>query len=197
MEGTVENVDPRDELRKKTWFYTLVQGGISTVIGLILIILPTIGMVFISLVFGLSLIWMGLSQIILAFKLSSYRDQWVTIMVRGSVLLISGIIVLIFPMSFAKLGTGIPLVLTGLVLLFFGLHDLVSNRMPGKGLPHSFSSIILILTGALLCFAPVASAMLIIRILGFTTLAGGVLNISRSLLNRRWAAGQEMPGEEQ
>jgi uncharacterized membrane protein HdeD (DUF308 family) len=188
MEGTVENINPQDEMRRKAWFYTLVQGIISAAIGLILILFPSIGMVFISVVFGLILIWMGLTQIILGFKLSSYRDQWVVIMVRGTVLLISGIIVLIFPMSFARLGTGIPLVLTGLVLMFFGIHDLISRGTPGSGLPHIFSDIILIVTGALLCFAPVASAIVIFRILGFTTIAGGALNISRALWSRRWAS---------
>ncbi len=196
MEGTVESINPQDEMRRKAWFYTLVQGIISAAIGLFLIIFPTIGMVFISVVFGLSLIWMGLSQIIMGFKLSSYRDQWVIITIRGSVLLICGIIVLIFPMSFAKLGTGIPLVLTGLVLIFFGFHDLISKGTPGSGLPHTISDIILIATGGILCFAPVASAMLIFRILGFTTLAGGILNISRALLGRRWSESHMENSEE-
>ena len=188
MEGTVESINPRDEIRRKAWFYTLVQGIISAAIGLILVIFPSIGMVFISVVFGLAMIWMGLTQIILGFKLSSYRDQWLINMIRGTVLLIIGIIVLIFPMSFARLGTGIPLVLTGLVFLFFGIHDLITRSTPGRGLPHMFSDIILIATGALLCFAPVASAMIMFRILGFTTIAGGILNISRALWSRQWAA---------
>lgn len=197
MEGTVENINPQEEMRQKAWFYTLVQGVISAAIGLILIIFPSIGMVFISVVFGLGLLWMGLTQIILGFKLSSYRDQWAIIIARGTVLLICGIIVLIFPMSFARLGTGIPLVLTGLVLMFFGIHDLVSRGTPGSGLPHVVSNIIMIVTGALLCFAPVASAIVIFRILGFTTIAGGILNISRALLNRRWSSVRMESSESQ
>ncbi len=186
MEGHVENADHNDTLRN-AWFYTFVQGAISSVAGLILLIFPTIGMVFISLVFSLYLIWLGISQIIIGYKLSSIDRNWWFMLLRGILMLVCGLVVLSFPVSFAKIGTGVPLVLTGLFLIFYGIQDLVSKRFPGKGFHHSASSVIMILTGALLCFAPVASAMMIFRILGLTTFAGGILNLVKAFYNRSWS----------
>ncbi|MDA3955865.1 hypothetical protein, partial [Oceanispirochaeta sp.] len=67
MEGKIENAEQNQTLRN-VWFYTLIQGAISTVTGLILMIFPTIGMVFVSLVFSFYLIWLGISQIVLGYK---------------------------------------------------------------------------------------------------------------------------------
>jgi uncharacterized membrane protein HdeD (DUF308 family) len=100
-------------------------------------------------------------------------------------MLICGLVVLTFPISFAKIGTGVPLVLTGLFLIFYGVQDLLSKHFPGSGFQHSLESILMIIMGGLLCFAPVASAMIIFRLLGFTTFAGGVLIILRALYNKK------------
>jgi len=183
MEGHIENADQSNTLRN-AWFYTLVQGIISTITGLILVLFPTIGLVFISLVFSFYLIWLGISQIVISYKLSSFDKNWWYILLRGIIMLVCGLVVLSFPVSFAKIGTGVPLVLTGLFLILYGIQDLFSKRFPGNGFHHSASSIIMILTGALLCFAPVASALFIIRILGITTFAGGILNLLKAFYNR-------------
>jgi len=184
MEGHIENADQSNTLRD-AWFFTLVLGIISSIIGFILMIFPTIGMVFISLVFSLYLIWIGISQIIISYKLSSIDKNWWYLLVRGIIMLVCGLVVLSFPVSFAKIGTGVPLVLTGLFLILYGVQDLFSKRFPGSGIHHSASSIIMVLTGALLCFAPVSSALLIFRILGLTTLVGGILNLFKAFYNKK------------
>jgi uncharacterized membrane protein HdeD (DUF308 family) len=183
MEGKIENAD-QDETYRNAWFYTLVLGLISTVTGLILFIFPTIGMVFISLIFSFYLIWLGISQIVIGYKLSSIQKNWWILLLRGIIMLILGFVVISFPISFAKVGAGVPLVLTGLFLIFYGVQDLISKHFPGSGINHTLSSIMIILTGALLCFAPVSSALIIFRLLGLTTFTGGILHVIRALYNR-------------
>lgn len=195
MDGIVENAEEKYSHVKKAWFFTLIQGGISSVIGLILMIFPNIGMVFVSLVFSFYLIWIGISQIVLAYKLSSAQTRWWMLLLRGVAMFICGIVVLVFPLSFAKIGTGVPLVLIGLFLIFNGLQDLLAKSSPGKGVQHSMSAIIMLLTGALLCFAPVSSALLMFRILGFTTLSGGLLLMARAFFHRRWVMNDESESE--
>ncbi|MDC7240229.1 MAG: DUF308 domain-containing protein [Spirochaetales bacterium] len=185
MEGTVENADNSTVL-KNNWFYTFVQSCISAVIGLILLLVPKIGVVFISLVFSVYLIWVGVTQVVLAFKLSSIQRNWWVILVRGIVMLICGLVVVSFPVSFGEISVGIPLIILGLFLIFYGVLDLITRRIPGQGLTHGMSSIIMILIGVLLCLASAAAARVLFRILGATTLAGGIIQGYQAFVSRRW-----------
>lgn len=193
MEGTVENAEGNTIL-KNSWFYTFIQGCISAVIGLILMIFPTIGLVFVSLVFSFYLIWLGISQIILSFKFSSIQKNWWIILIRGIFMLVCGLVILSFPVSFANISVGIPLILLGLFLIFYGVVDLLSNKVPGSGFQHALSSIIMILTGVLLCLASASAAGIIFRILGFTVFVGGLLNGIQAFYSRRWV--QRMDSEQ-
>lgn len=185
MEGTVEDAGG-SRILKNNWFYTFIQGCISAVIGLILMIFPTIGVVFVSLVFSFYLIWIGISQIVLAFKFSSIQKNWWIILIRGIFMLISGLVILSFPISFANISVGIPLILLGLFLIFYGVVDLLSNKVPGNGFQHGVSSLIMILTGVLLCLASASAAGIIFRILGFTVFIGGILNGIQAFNSRKW-----------
>ncbi|MDC7233354.1 MAG: DUF308 domain-containing protein [Spirochaetales bacterium] len=185
MEGTVENADGSTIL-KNNWFYTFIQGCISAVIGLILMIFPTIGMVFVSLVFSFYLIWLGISQIIISFKLSSVQKNWWIILLRGILLLVGGLVILSFPVSFSSISVGIPVILLGLFLIFYGLVDLINKNLPGEGFNHSLSSIIMIVTGVLLCLASASAAGIIFRILGFTVFSGAVLQMIQAFYSRKW-----------
>ena len=85
MEGTVENAENASSTTlKNNWFYTFIQSCISAVIGLTLLLVPKIGVVFISLVFSVYLIWVGVTQVVLAFKLSSIQKKWWLILLRGA-----------------------------------------------------------------------------------------------------------------
>ncbi|MBF9015632.1 MULTISPECIES: HdeD family acid-resistance protein [unclassified Oceanispirochaeta] len=196
MEGTVENANGSTIL-KNSWFYTFIQGCISAVIGLILMIFPTIGVVFVSLVFSFYLIWLGISQIVLSFKFSSIQKNWWIILIRGLIMLISGLVILSFPISFGNISVGIPLILLGLFLIFYGVVDLLSNKLPGSGIHHVISSIIMILTGVLLCLASAAAAEIIFRILGFTVFAGGILQGIQAFYSRKWVqSNMDKPASE-
>jgi Short repeat of unknown function (DUF308) len=185
MEGTVESAGGSTIL-KNNWFYTFIQGCISAVIGFILMIFPTIGVVFVSLVFSFYLIWIGISQIVLAFKFSSIQKNWWIILIRGIFMLISGLVILSFPISFGNISVGIPLILLGLFLIFHGVVDLLSNKVPGNGFQHAVSSIIMIMTGVLLCLASASAAGIIFRILGFTVFAGGIFHGIQAFYSRKW-----------
>lgn len=185
MEGTVENADGSTIL-KNNWFYTFIQGCISAGIGLILMLFPTIGVVFVSLVFSFYLIWLGVSQIVLSFKFSSIQNNWWIILIRGIFMLICGLVILSFPVSFGNISVGIPLILLGLFLIFYGVLDLLSNKLPGSGFQHALSSLIMILTGILLCLASAAAAGIIFRILGFTVFTGGILQGIQAFYSRKW-----------
>ncbi len=187
MEGTVENAENASSTTlKNNWFYTFIQSCISAVIGLTLLLVPKIGVVFISLVFSVYLIWVGVTQVVLAFKLSSIQKKWWLILLRGLFMLICGLVVISFPVSFGNISVGIPLIILGLFLIFYGVLDLVSPRIPGGGVSHGLSSVIMIIIGILLCLASAAAARVLFRILGATTFAGGVIQGYQAFVSRKW-----------
>jgi len=185
MKGTVENAEEQEALLKSFWLYPLIQGGIITALGLILLIFPKSGLIFLSVMIGLYILFLGIGQTVLAFRLSDLQANWWYLLIRGILLILAGVLVLWFPVSFAKLGMGIPLVLAGGFLIINGIQDLFSRNLPDSGRQHRSGSIMMVVLGALLCFAPVFSALMLFRIIGAASLAGGVMLIVKALMNRR------------
>ncbi len=174
MKGTIEDIDSENDYYEKVKIYPFMQGGILCLAGLALILFPKLGLIFISVTFGLYLLIQGIGQTVLAFQASGSDKGWWRLLLRGAVFIIGGVLILWYPFSFAKIGMGIPLVAGGIVLIISNLQDLLVRRSfsPGEG---SVRTVIMLLLGILLCFAPVFSALLLFRIIGFFTLAGGIL----------------------
>ena len=174
MKGTIEDIDNENSHYDKMKIYPFIQGGILTLAGLALIFFPKLGLIFLSVTFGLYLLMQGIGQTVMAFQLSDTERRWWRLLIRAVVFIIGGVLILWYPFSFAKIGMGIPLVAGGIVLIISNLQDLLVRRSlsPGEG---SVRTVIMLLLGVLLCFAPVFSALLLFRIIGFLTLAGGIL----------------------
>ncbi|OQY35044.1 MAG: hypothetical protein B6241_02670 [Spirochaetaceae bacterium 4572_59] len=181
MKQTIEDVENNEELNRSMWLYPLIRGGIITVAGILLIVFPKIGPIFLSAVFGLYLLVLGIGQTVLSFKLSGSRDRWWQLLIRGGLLIIAAVLILWYPFSFAKIGMGIPLVVGGLFLIINSLQDLLSPSFQNSGSLSRFGSIFMIILGVLLCFAPVFSALLLFRFIGLFSLAGGIFLIQRAL----------------
>ena len=183
MKGEVENAGEDEKYYKHISLYPLVQGGIITLAGAILLFFPKVGLIFLSVTFGLYLLMQGISQTVLSFRVSDSRANWWKLLIRGCLLIIAGVLILWYPFSFAKIGMGIPLVTGGIFLIISNLQDLMAPdlRSPGR---LRIGNIVMLVIGILLCFAPVFSALFLFRLIGFLTLIGGVLLIlsSRKIL---------------
>ncbi len=175
MKGVVEDYND-DGIYEKLRIYPLIQGGILCLAGLILLLFPKLGLIFLSITFGLYLLLQGIGQTVLAFQISDIKENWWQMLIRAILFIIAGVLILWFPFSFAKIGMGIPLVTGGIFLIISNLQDLLQAHPAGMGKGKS-GSIIMLLLGILLCFAPVFSALLLFRIIGIFTLAGGLLII--------------------
>lgn len=181
MKQTIEDAEPLDKINQSMWLYPLIRGGIMVLAGILLIAIPKIGPIFLSAVFGLYLLVLGIGQIVLSFKLSESSKRWWQLLIRGGLLIIGGVLILWYPFSFAKIGMGIPLVAGGIFLIINSLQDLLSPSFKNSESHSSIGSIFMIILGVLLCFAPVFSALLLFRFIGIISLTGGFLLIMRSL----------------
>lgn len=181
MKQTVEDAEAVDELHKTMWLYPLIQGGIIVVAGIMLIVFPKIGPIFLSGVFGLYLLVLGIGQTVLSFKLSESNERWWQLLVRGAFLIIAAVLILWYPFSFAKIGMGIPLIAGGIFLIVNSLQDLISPGFQNSEGHSRIGSVFMIILGVLLCFAPIFSALLLFRFIGVVSLAGGLLLIQRAL----------------
>ena len=174
MNGIVEDSGEDDDKYEKTNIYPLIQGGILCLAGLALILFPKLGLIFLSVTFGLYLLMQGIGQTVLAFQLSDTRANWWHLLIRGVLFIIGGVLILWYPFSFAKIGMGIPLVAGGIVLIVSNLQELMASGTFSLR-EGSLRTLVMLLLGILLCFAPVFSALLLFRIIGILTLAGGLL----------------------
>jgi len=184
MKVTIEDADERDLFSKSFRFYAFIQGGILSLAGIILFLFPKSGLIFLSIIFGLYILILGVGQTVTAFHLNETHKAWWHLLVRGVLLILVGVLVLWFPFSFAKIGMGIPLVAGGLFLIINGLQDLLAPSFQSVQKPQSSGSVLMIVLGALLCFAPVFSALLLFRFIGVLSAASGSFLIYRAWLDR-------------
>ncbi len=184
MKVTIEDAGESGDFYRSLWLYPLIQGGIVSLAGIILLIFPKVGLIFMSVMFGLYLFMLGLGQTVLAFKLSSVKDHWWKLLVRSILMLIAGIFILWYPFSFAKIGMGIPLIAGGIFLIINSMQDLLNPDFRSKDRRERIGSLLTVLMGILLCFAPVFSALLLFRIIGTLSLFSGIFLVARALSNR-------------
>ena len=184
MKVTIEDAGESGDFYRSLWLYPLIQGGIISLAGIILLIFPKVGLIFMSVMFGLYLFMLGLGQTVLAFKLSSLKEHWWKLLIRSILILIVGVLILWYPFSFAKIGMGIPLVAGGIFLIINSMQDLLNPDFRSRGKTEQAGSLLTVLLGILLCFAPVFSALMLFRIIGGLSLFSGTFLIVRALSNR-------------
>lgn len=177
MEGEIEDQDPIEQVLWRSWNIFLIRGLFISVLGLILIIWPTAGLAFTAIAFALFIAIDGVTQMVLGFRMSHANNFWGGSVIRGVVEIVISAIILTHPGGFGEFGASALLVIIGIVLIISGIIDFQFKRVKGG----IFSSLILLLMGLLLLTAPLFAVTVILRVVGFTSLAAGVARIFRSI----------------
>ena len=181
MEGIVEDGDGTKRGGTSLWIYPLLEGITALLAGTVLLFYPKTGLIFISMVFGILIMISGVGQTVLVLKLGKGQNQWGSLLTKGILKIAFGFIILVYPFGFAKIGMGIPLVLAGVFLILGGLQELFRDQKTDLSPKNRTGNILVILLGALLCFAPVFSALLLFRLLGAVALLRGIYQILRAI----------------
>lgn len=177
MDVTIEDQDPKDEILRKSWKILLSRGIGISLVGLVLLINPSSGLVFTAVLFSLFMALDGVTQMVVGFRLSPGYELWWGSVIRGVVEIVLAAVIISHPAGFGELGATALLILLGIVFIISGIVDYQFKR----GSRGTFSSIVLFFLGILLLAAPLFAAGVILRFVGLTALAGGTARIYRAL----------------
>jgi uncharacterized membrane protein HdeD (DUF308 family) len=167
--------------------FTRAVGGslMLMAIGFLLILRPDLGSAAVAVVVGWTLIGIGAIGILICI-LSWPVLGWGTLLVSIAAVAL-GVYLLLNPLTLASLfGIAVGLYL----LLFQGFGSLLESlrlrKMGLKFLPNLIVSLVLIVLGAALIFAPLASSRLVMMLFGIGLVISGAIN----MMLRAWAAGK-------
>lgn len=167
--------------------FTRAVGGslMLMAIGFLLILRPDLGSAAVAVVVGWTLIGIGAIGILICI-LSWPVLGWGTLLVSIAAVAL-GVYLLLNPLTLASL-FGIAVGLYLLLFQGFGslLESLQLRKMGLKFLPNLIVSLVLIVLGAALIFAPLASSRLVMMLFGIGLVISGAIN----MMLRAWAAGK-------
>ena len=149
-------------------------GLITIIVGLLLMIFPMFSSEMISVIVGLSLIFLGLSITITGLRSDSSNSKNI-MLVTGILAIIFGLLFIFFIDSLSFL-VGLQFYIVGFIMIVFGLTDLFSkmSRVP------AFSSILILVMGIVLIALGTFSLnqpIFIAIIIGVVLIIEGVLEL--------------------
>ena len=120
-------------------------GIITVIIGLIFIIFPLFASELVPIIVGLSLIFFGLSTIILGFSIKENQKYTLTSIIIGIIAVIFGILFL-FAYDSITFINGAEFYIVGIIMILFGISGIISqmNRV------SAFTSILVLIMGIVL-----------------------------------------------
>lgn len=177
MEGTIEDQDPIEQALWLTWKILLVRGLFIGLVGLILLIRPSIGLTFTAVAFSLFIAIDGVAQLVIGFRINQASNLWWGSVLRGVFEIIVAAVILSHPRGFGELGATTLLVVIGIILIVSGIIDFQFKKVKGG----TFSSILLVLMGIMLLSAPLFTVSIILRIIGFSAVLAAIARIFRAI----------------
>lgn len=184
MEGKIEDQDPIEKVLWHSWNILLMRGLLISLIGFILILWPSAGLAFTAVSFSLFILFDGITQIVIGFRMNHANNLWWGSVLRGVVEIIIAAIMITHPKGFGELGATALLVIIGIVLIISGIIDFQFKRVKSGG----FSAVILFILGILLLSAPLFTVSIILRIVGIAALSAGTARIFRAVQYRKWSS---------
>lgn len=146
----------------------------SLIIGVVLIVKPDEALQIVSLIFGVTIILLGVASWIYYFA----KDNFVFLAIMGTIALITGIIVCVKYKSIIT----ILLLIFGIFLIISGVIDLISaidakkKGIRGWGVSLAIAAAVIIL-GLIVAANPFSSMVLVTRLLGCALLIYAVMDI--------------------
>ena len=177
MEGKIEDQDPIEQILWSSWKILLIRGIFISIIGVILIIWPSSGLVFTAIAFSIFIAIDGITQLVIGFRMNHANNFWWGTVLRGVIEIIIAAVTISHPKGFGELGAAALLVIIGIVLIISGIIDYQLK----KGRAGTFSSVILFILGVLLLAAPLFTVSVILRIIGIAAISAGTARIFRAV----------------
>jgi len=166
------------------WWLVLLQGLVALIIGIYLIISPVSTIIFLMQTLGLYWIIIGILTIITIFM---DRTDWIWRAVSGLLGILAGLIIFGHPLLSALIVPETIILIVGILGVCFGVSSLFWAMKEGWG--TAIMGVLSIIFGLLLIGSPVVSVLMLVYLLAYLCIIGGLVTIYlaiklRSFLNR-------------
>ncbi len=163
LEGVVEGEEgPEKEPTRRV---SVFWGSLGIGVGLVLIAIPLQSLSLVALIFSFFLVLTGSAQVLKFLKGGVLPGKFS--LLKGLFTLLIGILGVSSPYTMASLGVAVPVIALGICLITLGGLDLLLTNFHLQSTYLRLSALGKLGVGVFLCFAPLASALLVFRFLGF------------------------------
>jgi uncharacterized membrane protein HdeD (DUF308 family) len=154
------------------WWLVLLQGLIVLIIGIYLIISPVSTIIFLVQTLGLYWIIIGILTIITIFM---DKTNWIWRAVSGILGILAGLIVFGHPLLSALIVPETVILIVGVLGVCFGVSSLFWAMKEGWG--TAIMGVLSIIFGLLLIGSPVVSVFMLLYLLAYLCIIGGLVTI--------------------
>jgi len=177
------------------WQLSLIRGIVMLLLGLFAIVAPKQALLVIVMVIGFYLLIDGVITSIAAFRGRGGSSK-MTVLGRGALSIIGGLLVLLLPFVFPEAAPTIWAYMLGLIALIVGILDLVTVARAHREFETKstmiISGLLLMLLGILLLLLPSLVARDQLFVVGLTIAALGVVSLVAAYIQRRSAKKRQI-----
>ena len=185
----------RSAMTRGGWQLSLIRGIVMLLLGLFAIIAPKQALLVIVMVIGFYLLIDGVITSIAAFRGRGGSSK-MTVLGRGALSIIGGLLVLLLPFVFPEAAPTIWAYMLGLIALIVGILDLVTVARAHREFETKstmiISGLLLMLLGILLLLLPSLVARDQLFVVGLTIAALGVVSLVAAYIQRRSAKKRQI-----
>ena len=180
----------KDAMTRGGWQLSLLRGILMLLLGLFAIVAPKQALLVIVIVIGFYLLIDGIITSVAAFRGRGGSSR-MTVLGRGTLSVIGGLLVLLLPFVFPEAATVIWAYMLGVVAIIAGLLDLFTVGKARREIETKstmiISGLLLLLLGILLLLIPTLIANDKMFYVGLTIAALGLVSLVAAFIQRRAA----------
>lgn len=182
---------PLDSIRRFGTTLFLVEGVLSLILGVLILIWPVTAVLMFALLFGAWLIISGVASLASYFTTAKdLRSSWT--LARGILMIVAGLVVVFSPGA----GAVVLAWIAAFALLFVGVFQISGSFLLKSGQVSNWwillvTGILSVVAGFCLMLYPLTGAVAMAYIVGVAVIAEGIACLAFALLTRRAAAAAE------
>lgn len=176
-------ITPR--LLRALWQTALAWGVFALVLGILLLVWPTISIVVAAVLFGVYLLVSGIAQVVAAFGADETAGTRVLFFITGALSVVLAVL------AFRNFGEGLGVLFLaiwiGVGFIFQGVSEtalgISYSDLPGRGW-QIFLGVITVLAGMIVLASPIDSIVLLAIVAGICLIVIGIVQIVKALKMR-------------
>lgn len=166
-----------EQKSKKNWLYLVMNGVISILIGVFLLLFQPDQMKVLVLYFGIVMVVIGVFMLFTAIRQIRQNKSAGMLLTESILTLVIGLIMMLFPTFSFKLF----MILIGVWAIVIGIFQLailisIKHQLKSKNI-LLFNGLLTIVLGVLLFFDPITTALFFLKIIGVFAVIFGILMI--------------------